>query len=164
MARISVSISDELSARLEPMKEKINVREVCRDALERQIQTLERAASVEAESLDVAALIDRLREERVRVEGRFEGLGRLNAENWLGTAAYLELKAVTGSNGAVPMEKYRLPSPSFKTMKRDMENERTSVEGPQAVAYKTAWLDQVRTVWTQVIEQLESEDETTDPP
>ena len=164
MARISVSVSDELLARLEPIKEQINVRQVCRDALERRIQAVERAATVRADTLDVEALIDRLRDERGLVEGRFEELGRQNAESWLGTAAYLELKAVNASNGALPMEKYRLPSSSFKAMKRDMEKERVTVEGPQAVTYKTAWLDQVRTVWTQVIEQLESEDDTTDSP
>ena len=162
MARISVSVPEELLARLEPMKETINVRQVCRDALERRIQAFERAAKVQTDTLDVEALIERLRDERGLVEGRFEELGRHNAESWLGAAAYLELKAVTESNGALRMEKYRLPSSSFKTMKRDMEKERVTVEGPQAVTYKTAWLEQVRTVWTQVIEQLESEDDGTD--
>ena len=71
---------------------------------------------------------------------------------------------MTESNGAMRMETYRLPSSSFKTMKHDMEKERVSVEGPQAVTYKTAWLGQVRTVWTQVIEQLESEDDTPESP
>ena len=162
MARISVSVPEELLARLEPMKETINVRQVCRDALERRIQAFERAAKVQTDTLDVEALIERLRDERGLVEGRFEELGRHNAESWLGATAYLELKAVTESNGALRMGKYRLPSSSFKTMKRDMEKERVTVEGPQAVTYETAWLEQVRTVWTQVIEQLESEDDGTD--
>lgn len=164
MARISVSVPEELLVRLEPVKERINVSQVCRDALERQIQVFERAATVQADTPDLEALIDRIRQERVLVEGRFEELGRHNAATWLVTAPYLELKVVTETNGAVDMGKYRLPSSSFKTMKRDMENERVTVEGPQATTYKTAWLDQVRTVWTQVIEQLESEDETTDSP
>ena len=164
MARISVSVPEELLARLEPVKEQIDVRQVCRDALERRIQAFERASTVKADSLDLEALIERLRDERGLVEGRFEELGRHNAETWLGTAAYLELKAVNETNGALRIETYRLPASSFKTMKRDMEKERVSVEGPQAVTYKTAWLDQVRTVWTQVIEQLESEDDTPESP
>lgn len=164
MARISVSVPEELLARLEPVKDRINVSQVCRDALERQIQTLERAATVEADTLDLEALIERIRQERLLVEGRFEELGRHNAETWMVTAPYLELKAVTETNGAVQMGRYRLPSSSFKTMKRDMENEKVTVEGPQAISYKTAWLDQVRTVWTQVLDQLEPEDESTESP
>ena len=71
MARISVSVPEELLARLEPMKEQIDVRQVCRDALERRIQTYERAATVQADTLDLEALIERLRDERGLVEGRF---------------------------------------------------------------------------------------------
>ena len=164
MARISVSVPEELLAKLEPVKERINVSQVCRDALERRIQAIGRADSAQPESLDLESLIDRLREERVLVEGRFEELGRHNAESWLDTAAYLDLKAVTETNGALQMGKYRLPSSSFKTMKRDMENERVTVEGPQATTYKAAWLDQVRTVWAQIIGQLESEDQPSDSP
>ena len=160
MARISVSVSEELLARLEPLKDQINVRQVCRDALERRIQAFERGATAQGDTLDLEALVDRLRDERGLVEGQFEELGRRNAESWVGTAPYLELKGVTETNGALRMEKYRLPSSSFKTMKRDMESENVTVEGPQAVTYKTAWLDQVKTVWSQVIEQLDSEDET----
>jgi hypothetical protein len=162
MARISVSVPEELLAKLEPVKESINISQVCRDALERRIQLFERAGSVESEAVDLESLVDRLRDERVLVEGRFEELGRHNAESWVGKAAYLDLKAVTETNGALDMGKYRLPSSSFKTMKRDMESERVTVEGPQAITYKAAWLDQVRTLWAHVMEQLETEAETAD--
>ncbi len=162
MARISVSIPDELVARLEPVKERINVSQVCRDALEKRIRAFEIETNGQRETLDLESLVDRLRQERVLVEARFEELGRRNAENWLVTAAYLELKAVTETNGALQMAGYRLPSSSFKAMKRDMANEKVTVEGPQAITYKSAWLGQVRAVWSQVIDQLESEDETTE--
>ena len=39
-------------------------------------------------------------------------------------------------------------------MKRDMEQAKSNCEGAQAKEYKTAWLDFVRMVWTQVAPQL----------
>ena len=44
MARISISIPDELAARLEPVKDHLNVSQVCRDALEHRITAFEGTA------------------------------------------------------------------------------------------------------------------------
>ncbi len=44
MARISISIPDKLMARLEPIKDDINVSKLCREALEQRVGAYERAA------------------------------------------------------------------------------------------------------------------------
>ena len=155
MGRISVSLPDELLARLEPVKEKINVSHVCREALERRIDGFERAAILQSEELDILELTDRLREERALVEGKFEAQGRRNAATWVVGASYLELRKVGENHDSFKMERYKLPRAAFRSMKNDMEEATVSCEGVHAVAYKTAWLDYVRAVWAQVTEQME---------
>ena len=156
MARISVSMSDELVARLEPVKDRINVSQVCREALERRISSFERASSDQEGDPDVGDLVERLREERALLEGMLESRARRNAASWLSTTSYVELKSVTENGNSVDMGKYRLPRGAFKTMKQDLlEPEKLELDGVHAVAYKTAWLDYVKALWAQVLEQVE---------
>ena len=163
MSRISVSIPDELIARLEPIKDRINVSQVCREALERRIASFERAAQQHAEDIDLEGLVDRLREDRAIVGGKFERLGRRNAAGWLGTGTYLEVRTIAENHNSSNMHGYRLPRAAFRTMKRDMERERLDCEGVHAVAYKTAWLDYVKAVWAEVVNRLEEQADGMEP-
>ena len=52
------------------------------------------------------------------------------------------------------MHKYKLPLAAFNVMKEDMSQVNLTCDGPQAVVYKTAWLDYVRTVWSAIIDQI----------
>ena len=157
MTRISISLPDELTARLEPIKGKINVSQVCREALERRIAAFERAAEQQGEDLDLGDLIARFRDERALIEGKFETLARSNASSWLGTSSYLELKAVAENQNSSSMDKYRLPRAAFRRMKEDMGEAKLGSEGLHAVVYKTAWLDYVRGIWDEIVKQLEEQ-------
>ena len=53
------------------------------------------------------------------------------------------------------MRKYKLPRAAFSAMKQDMQEVKLGSDGPQAVVYKTAWLDYVKSVWSQVVDRLE---------
>ena len=158
MARISVSLPDDLMARLDPIKDRINISQLCRESLERRVSAFERAAKTNATELDVDGLVSRFQEEVVQDEGKFERLGQENAASWLSTAAYREFRSVAEARNISDMQKYRLPRAAFKTMKGDMEEATSTCEGVQAKEYKTAWLDSIRTVWTQVAAQLVQED------
>ena len=158
MARISISIPDGLLARLEPVKESINISQLCREALERRIMTFERAAVQSGHELDTDRLVERLREERDVDGGKFEELGKSNAAAWMSIASYLEFKVVADDRRSTNMRSYKLPRAAFATMKQHMENLNASLDGAQAIAYKTAWLDSVRAVWSQIVDQLEPKD------
>ena len=158
MARISISIPDKLMAKLEPLKEGINISQLCREALERRIDAYERASKRNGHELDIKGLVQRLREESALVEGKFELLGKKNAAEWLSAAPYLEFKNLAEASNSSNMNKYKLPREAFRTMKLDMTEENATCDGAQAVAYKTAWLDYVRAIWTQIAGQLETED------
>lgn len=153
MARISISIPDKLMAKLEPIKDGINISQLCREAIERRVATFERASAHSA--LDLDGLVQRLREEKSSEESKFEDPGKINAENWLNTVSFLELKNVAENPNSSNMYKYMLPRAAFKIMKQDMAKANVDCEGGHAFAYKTAWLDTVRSVWAQVEDQIE---------
>ncbi len=154
MARISISIPDKLMARLEPIKDDINVSKLCREALEQRSAAYERAALRNEKELDLEGLVQRLKQERELVGGKFEQQARSNANTWLGEASYLDIKAAA-KNGYANMSKYKLPAAAFRMMKQDMEEAKVSWDGVHAVLYKTAWLDSVKAVWSEVAAHLE---------
>ena len=100
MARISISIPGDLMARMDPIKDRINISQLCREALERRVSAFERAAKSNGTDLDVDELVTRLQEELVEEEGRFERLGQENAASWLRTAAYREFQSVAEAQTA----------------------------------------------------------------
>ena len=155
MGRISISLPDSLIAKLEPIKDGINISQLCREALEQRVAAYQRAANRKGRDLDFNALVHRLREEQDRFGGKFEELGKNNAAAWLFTAPYLEIQNVATHNHAEGMHKYKLPRAAFNVMKQDMHGMKLSCDGTQAVVYKTAWLDYVKTIWFDIIEQLE---------
>jgi len=152
MARISISIPDKLMAKLEPIKDGINISQLCREALEHRVAAFERAAR--HDTVDLDRLVKRLRDERSSEETKFEDLGKDNAGRWMNTVSYLELRNIAENSNSSKMSKYKLPRAAFQTMKQDMAEADASCEGGQAVAYKTAWLDFVRSVWAQVVDQV----------
>ena len=157
MSRISISIPEQLMAKLEPIKDGINISQLCREALERRVAAFERAAGHEA--LDLDGLVKRLQYERSTEESKFEDLGKDNAGRWLNAVSFLELKNVADNPSSSNLPKYKLPRAAFQIMKQDMAEANVSCEGGQAIAYKTAWLDYVRSVWAQVVDRIESSDQ-----
>ena len=149
MPRLSISLPDELMARLEPVKKDINVSQVCREALERRIAIFEQACSEGGTDLDIENLVARLQEERTLIEGTVEKLARRNAADWLATVSYLELKNVVEQSGA-DIVRYRLPRAAFRVSRQQMRKAAGGFEGAPAIAYKTAWLAYVKAVWAPV--------------
>lgn len=160
MARISISIPESLMAKLEPIKDRINISQLCREALEQQVNALEGVAesSEEVEVKEPEDTVARLREEAEDFERRFDALGRDGASAWLGAATYSDVKTVTDADDPASMAKYRLPRAAFKIMKREMKGAGLDCEGPHALTYKKAWLDHVSAVWAEVIKESESTD------
>ena len=154
MARISISLPDSLMAKLDPIKDGINVSQLCREALEQRVAAYQRATSRNGSDLDFDGLVHRLRGERDLFGGKFEQLGKDNGAAWLSTASYLEIQNVAEHGHSGGMLKYKLPRAAFNAMKQDMQEVNLSCDGPQAVVYKAAWLDYVKTVWSEVLDRI----------
>ena len=155
MARVSISIPNKLMTRLEPIKDEINISQLCHEAIEQRVAAFERASNGDGNALDLDSLVQRLRQERELFESNSEQLGKDNAAAWMSSASYPEVKAVTDYQGPANMRSYRLPRAAFKGTKHDMEKAQLDCEGPHIAAYKTAWLDYVKTVWAQVVDRVE---------
>ncbi len=155
MGRISISLPDSLIAKLEPIKDGINISQLCREALEQRVAAYERAANRNGQELEFDGLVQRLREERELFGGKFEQLGQNNAAAWLTAASYLEIQNIAAHHHSLGMHKYKLPRAAFNVMKQDMQEVNLSCDGPQAVVYKTAWLDYVKAVWSEVVDRIE---------
>ena len=155
MARISISIPDKLMERLEPIKDNINISRLCREALEQRLKAFERAARRDGDVLDLDSLVLRLREEKDASGVQFEDVGRQNAVAWLNTVSYVEFKNVAEALDSSNTDRYKLPRAAFRGMREDMAEANAGCEGDQAVTYKTAWLDHVRSVWAQIVDRLE---------
>ena len=155
MARISISVSEELMARLDPIKDRINISELCREAIERRLAAHESVSNNHVDELDQEGLIQRLREERELSEGTFQKGGRAKAALWLSTAPFLEIKSVAEARTPSNMESYRLPQTAFRMMKKHMEEAGAECDGIRAVVHKTAWLDYVTSVWSQVVSAMD---------
>jgi len=155
MGRISISLPDSLMAKLEPIKDGINISQLCREALEQRVAAYQRAANRKGQDLEFDGLVHRLREERDLFGGKFEQLGQNNAAAWLTTASYLEIQSIAEHNPSNGMHKYKLPRVAFNVMKQDMQEVKLTCDGPQAVVYKTAWLDYVKAVWSKVMDRIE---------
>jgi hypothetical protein len=150
MKRLSITLPEELVARIEPFKDRINVSQVCREALERRVTASEEARGLNGSGIDMDGVVTRLREERSAVEGKWEALGAINASTWVSAASYLELKSVLECQGTGDLAGYRLPSGAYKIMKRDMGQVGSGWERLIAAAYKTAWLDALKEVWARI--------------
>ena len=155
MHRVNISLPEEIMLRLEPIKDRINISQVCREAIEGRIATFERASEQGGTALDVNDLITRFRKERALVEGRWENLGKQNAATWLLTVSYVELINVVEHTRTPNFSYYKLPHSAFRMMRHDMEKSGGSLEGPPSVAYKTAWLDYVTEISDQIKGELE---------
>ena len=152
MARISVTIPDKLIAKLGQIKGDTNISQLCRECLEHRVDEFERAAGHDA--LDFDGLVQRFRDQRLVADSKFEDLGKTNAGHWMDTASYIELKNTAEEIDPSNMDRYRLPKAAFKIMKQDMAVANVDCESSHAVEYKTAWLDYVKSVWTQASDQL----------
>ena len=147
MARISVYIPDEIMEKLDGMKHRINISEVCREALDWRMATI----GEWVEGLDTENLIPRLREEGAQVKGRWEELGRRNAAIWLDGASYPQVQEFAVSEPFSNMADFQLPRSAYLLMRLDIKESTENPRGDLEVAYKTAWLHHVSEVWQRLV-------------
>ena len=87
--RIGVNIPNELHRRLEPLKQYVNVSQICRDAIEERIRCYEKALASRSDQ-DIVRSIERVWEEernmRAIVEVEWGMLGAEDAKSWVAVA------------------------------------------------------------------------------
>lgn len=92
MPRISIYVPETLKARIDSLKDELNLSEIACRAFEIKIGELAEARK----ERDMSAVIERLRASKLTEEGDHEGLGRRHGREWAERyATYPELKRMS---------------------------------------------------------------------
>ena len=172
--RIGINISSRLHRRLEPLKQHINVSQICREAVEERIRCYERAL-VSRDDADIVQAMARVwneeREMRDIVDVDWGMLGCEDAKSWVTEARlkdwdYLHhrqeviqrqgrpptdlppphLKGVKGFNDRFVERKNRIQQQSDQFLERYFEHYDFDVQSAER-DYMSAWLAYTDAVW-----------------
>jgi hypothetical protein len=176
--QVTIYVPQDLAEALDRQRERLNVSQVCAQALRREVGKLEAAADVpsladvaasgaaaappSSEPVDeMQALIERLRRQRQRSleHGDEMERARTRAEGWLKKAHYEQIKRFgewepTGDADRFYAESFRL-TPREEEVTRDWGRQRTR-DGLSfsLAAYRRAWHQNVRAFWHHVRDQI----------
>ena len=157
VARINISLPNELQDRIKQFKGSINVSAVCRHALEQRLEILEKARETREEDLDLNELVRRLRDERGVIKRDSATLGAKDARDWVRLALYNDIKKygeVSADEGEL-----RPPDEAMEVFKNRVSLSQVGGTGTiEAEAYWTAWLAYTRDCWQEVKVQVEEHD------
>ena len=108
MARLNITIPDELYVALEPWRDHINISRVCQEALAREVAKLN---DLPRQAAELADLVERMQQEKATAEKFAFGQGLTDSITWARGATYAELRrwgehgeahgAGAGKNGAL---------------------------------------------------------------
>lgn len=165
--RLGINVPNELLARIEPVKNSINISQICRRALEEYATTYERAQNrVAEEGMHEAARRFWLDEERLIVD--WEDLGYEDAHVWAGLATYQDIHDLFHNLGVsrrinnmdfIPFSRHIPDTKQF--VDRQAENqewfyhqieidESRDCFGEARTEYERAWIAYLTAIWERV--------------
>lgn len=89
MARLNITIPDELYAALEMWRGRINISRVCQEAIAKELAKLQ---DLPRQAAELETLVDRLREEKATADRAFFAQGVSDGIAWARGASYQELR------------------------------------------------------------------------
>ena len=150
--RLNITVPDELSERLEPLRERMNISRICATAIEREVKALE---AVPQEVQDLATLIARLRNEKVeseqqdRKQGFEQGVIYAQQSNYAELMIYADVAAEAKAwrHGDYDFD---LPDGVLDDMREAMQDSLVI----DALTYKQGWLEGMMAVWKKIKKAL----------
>lgn len=88
MPRLNISISDELHTALEPWRDRLNISQICAEALTREVAKLN---DLPRQAVELTELVERLQREKAHAQKYAYGQGVTDGIAWARGAAYSEL-------------------------------------------------------------------------
>ncbi len=178
MPQVTIYVPQDLAEALDRQRERLNVSQVCAQALRKEVGKMEAATDVPS-VVDVAgssaapeppspepvdemqALIERLRRQKQRSLEHADEVerARTRAEGWLKKAHYEQIKRFgewepAGDPDRFYAESFRL-TPHEEEVTRDWGRQRTrDCLSFSFAAYRRAWHQHVRAFWHQVEDQI----------
>jgi hypothetical protein len=139
IARLTVSVPDELHQRLEKWRDRLNVSRVCQEALAREIRRLE---EVPHDAVALGDLIERLSQEKADAGRRWFAQGVTDAMSWSRGASYVDLRA-TAEDGA-------RATPAGRTAVQAAIERHADVAGFEVEDFVAGWCFAAAEVWARV--------------
>jgi len=90
MARLTISVPDDLHRSLERFRDRLNISRICQDALSKEIAKLEQLPTA---ALELEEMVDRLRSEKAVADRQWFAQGVTDGISWTRGAPYEELLA-----------------------------------------------------------------------
>jgi hypothetical protein len=143
MARLTISIPQELHDRLDGWRDRLNISRVCQEALEREVRRLE---EVPTDAMALGALVERLSREKADGERQWFAQGVSDGMTWARGAAYADLRDLSESG-----------SPSSAGGADDIERAMAAhagVAGFDPDSYRAGWAFAAAEVWSRVKTKL----------
>ena len=152
IARTTISLPDDLVTRLEPLRDRVNVSEICRIALEARVTTYEHVQEALSEEDVMERLIMRLRASR---EGDAQGSydrGRTDGYRWaMNEATYGELVFMENSQESLVLASGDQRFPFTEQIANDLEyaqdKAKENADYFDVDAYTRGYLEAAGEVW-----------------
>lgn len=146
MARLNITIADELYDALEKWRDRLNISRVCQEAIAREVAKLEELPRAAAE---LEALVERLHQEKAVTERFWFAQGVTDGIAWTRGAPYAELRR-WGELGAVDQAGDDGGSRALETARRRYAKQADFDDK----ALMEGWLAGVREVWQRVKDRV----------
>ena len=146
MARLNITIPDELYAALEMWRGRINISKVCQEAIAKELAKLQ---DLPRQAVELDTLVDRLREEKATSDKAFFAQGVSDAIAWARGAPYQELRLCGEHGQHEGRGRDRWPEALQRALRR-YASDPTFDEA----AYAQGWLAGVSEVWQRVKDKV----------
>jgi post-segregation antitoxin (ccd killing protein) len=145
MARLNITIPDELYASLAPWRDHINISKVCQEALTRELAKLN---DLPRQAAELSDLIDRLHLEKANAEKFAFAQGLTDSVTWTRGASYAELRrwGELGEAGAARAD----DNAAFEAALQRHRDEPAFDER----AYREGWMMGIKEVWQRVRDKV----------
>ncbi len=145
MARLNITIPDELYTALEPWRDHINISKVCQEALTREVAKLN---DLPRQAAELAALVERLQQEKAHAEKFAFGQGLTDSVAWARGASYAELRrwGELGKTGAARASDNGALEAALRRHRDD--------PGFDERAYREGWMMGIKEVWQRVRDKV----------
>jgi hypothetical protein len=143
MARLTISVPDELHRSLERFRDRVNISKICQDALAKEIAKLEQ---LPRGALELEEMVDRLRNEKAAADRQWFAQGVTDGISWTRGTPYPELLAA-----ADPAR--QLGPEGQAAVRVGMKRHRRS-PGFDEESYVAGWRTAAAEVWARVRETV----------
>jgi hypothetical protein len=143
MARLTVSVPQDLHDRLDRWRDNINISRICQEALERELRRLE---ELPQDAIVLGDMVKRLSAEKADGDQHWFSQGVADGMTWARGAAYVDLKEAAMSSLDA--------SPGAKAAVRKGATAHRSQPGFETDAYESGWRFAAAEIWRRVEAKL----------